>query len=105
MIRRPPRSTLFPYTTLFRSQVHGRAVGRHFVVPAERARERVRARVQDEERDDSDHEELGTVPQGLLGVQGLDMAEVDMAELVSDEGAKLVLRQGEDGRREDEVEL
>src|SRR5260221_7445502 len=23
MIRRPPRSTLFPYTTLFRSSVHG----------------------------------------------------------------------------------
>src|SRR2546429_728855 len=23
MIRRPPRSTLFPYTTLFRSAVHG----------------------------------------------------------------------------------
>src|SRR3712207_7472843 len=32
MIRRPPRSTLFPYTTLFRSREHGRlrvvAVGR-----------------------------------------------------------------------------
>src|SRR2546430_10293278 len=28
MIRRPPRSTLFPYTTLFRSQT-GRADGRH----------------------------------------------------------------------------
>src|SRR3712207_7353370 len=27
MIRRPPRSTLFPYTTLFRSEVHGRVVG------------------------------------------------------------------------------
>src|SRR3712207_8129618 len=27
MIRRPPRSTLFPYTTLFRSHHH--AVGRH----------------------------------------------------------------------------
>src|SRR3712207_6895713 len=26
MIRRPPRSTLFPYTTLFRSQVDGDAV-------------------------------------------------------------------------------
>src|SRR3712207_9213311 len=26
MIRRPPRSTLFPYTTLFRSHVGGRAV-------------------------------------------------------------------------------
>src|SRR2546422_6591375 len=24
MIRRPPRSTLFPYTTLFRSQISGR---------------------------------------------------------------------------------
>src|SRR2546422_7754812 len=24
MIRRPPRSTLFPYTTLFRSPAHGR---------------------------------------------------------------------------------
>src|SRR5689334_23460489 len=24
MIRRPPKSTLFPYTTLFRSQTHGR---------------------------------------------------------------------------------
>src|SRR4051794_41363685 len=24
MIRRPPRSTLFPYTTLFRSRVHAR---------------------------------------------------------------------------------
>src|SRR2546430_5425123 len=26
MIRRPPRSTLFPYTTLFRSRLHGRAI-------------------------------------------------------------------------------
>src|SRR5256885_7426416 len=26
MIRRPPRSTLFPYTTLFRSQIHFGAV-------------------------------------------------------------------------------
>src|SRR3712207_8585587 len=31
MIRRPPRSTLFPYTTLFRS-VHERAVTRQAVV-------------------------------------------------------------------------
>src|SRR3712207_8327832 len=27
MIRRPPRSTLFPYTTLFRSRPRGRSVG------------------------------------------------------------------------------
>src|SRR5258706_9320317 len=28
MIRRPPRSTLFPYTTLFRSRGHGHPPGR-----------------------------------------------------------------------------
>src|SRR3712207_8840398 len=27
MIRRPPRSTLFPYTTLFRSELHVRVLG------------------------------------------------------------------------------
>src|SRR5256885_11917876 len=36
MIRRPPRSTLFPYTTLFRSRIGKTAVGpwrrRHLVV-------------------------------------------------------------------------
>src|SRR5689334_24305980 len=31
MIRRPPRSTLFPYTTLFRSYVAGETVGSSFV--------------------------------------------------------------------------
>src|SRR3712207_7073757 len=34
MIRRPPRSTLFPYTTLFRSD--GRATGHHGGVTAAR---------------------------------------------------------------------
>src|SRR5688572_32179215 len=29
MIRRPPRSTLFPYTTLFRSLVHAGRLQRH----------------------------------------------------------------------------
>src|SRR3712207_9012361 len=29
MIRRPPRSTLFPYTTLFRSRVHGQPPSQH----------------------------------------------------------------------------
>src|SRR5687768_18186513 len=35
MIRRPPRSTLFPYTTLFRSRSRG---GRHEEAGARRAR-------------------------------------------------------------------
>src|SRR5260370_11721357 len=33
MIRRPPRSTLFPYTTLFRSVLHRRATVRTEGVP------------------------------------------------------------------------
>src|SRR2546422_11405450 len=33
MIRRPPRSTLFPYTTLFRSMSHLMALGQKHLVP------------------------------------------------------------------------
>src|SRR2546430_8513918 len=36
MIRRPPRSTLFPYTTLFRSRLGGR-LGMHFDLSQGRA--------------------------------------------------------------------
>src|SRR3712207_7022514 len=39
MIRRPPRSTLFPYTTLFRSNARqGRTRGRHAQAPHHRER-------------------------------------------------------------------
>src|SRR5438309_6669702 len=34
MLRRPPRSTLFPYTTLFRSVIGGRVFGVKKVFPA-----------------------------------------------------------------------
>src|SRR3989449_814756 len=34
MIRRPPRSTLFPYTTLFRSQILARSPGVAIRLPA-----------------------------------------------------------------------
>src|SRR3712207_8735258 len=39
MIRRPPRSTLFPYTTLFRSLVHGPLLPRvvHAALTGDRA--------------------------------------------------------------------
>src|SRR5690349_22197444 len=40
MIRRPPRSTLFPYTTLFRSQVRAQGGAGEEHAPAERARPR-----------------------------------------------------------------
>src|SRR2546429_6557304 len=46
MIRRPPRSTLFPYTTLFRSRVrnktHGRRAVRALHVPAAHRKRRGR---------------------------------------------------------------
>src|SRR3989449_2458187 len=45
MIRRPPRSTLFPYTTLFRS---------HPTERAQRAQRELRARLPDELRDAAD---------------------------------------------------
>src|SRR3712207_7072562 len=38
MIRRPPRSTLFPYTTLFRSRVIVAGLGKREEFDAERAR-------------------------------------------------------------------
>src|SRR3712207_8769034 len=36
MIRRPPRSTLFPYTTLFRSMVNGTGYTQRAIVPVDR---------------------------------------------------------------------
>src|SRR3712207_7316270 len=49
MIRRPPRSTLFPYTTLFRSYGEGAYVDAdgNPVVAAERTREQLLARAWD----------------------------------------------------------
>src|SRR5258708_29233316 len=38
MIRRPPRSTLFPYTTLFRSVVPDRGVRARYAMPTRRSR-------------------------------------------------------------------
>src|SRR3712207_3897207 len=64
MIRRPPRSTLFPYTTLFRSQVGLHGLGVH---PDGLGRRR--ARRQAEGRRRARHVRLGRRPQhGLRGV-------------------------------------
>src|SRR3989442_4636372 len=50
MIRRPPRSTLFPYTTLFRSEhARERGVRRLEGVEAERRRQALRARAHEAE--------------------------------------------------------
>src|SRR2546427_8101763 len=41
MIRRPPRSTLFPYTTLFRSWLWARAAGASVAMAVAQAAERI----------------------------------------------------------------
>src|SRR5260370_25486304 len=56
MIRRPPRSTLFPYTTLFRSEARARG---------ERARARIRAS-DGCERHDQKHRALSGNPQNAV---------------------------------------
>src|SRR5205823_12078836 len=44
MIRRPPRSTLFPYTTLFRSRARAARRARHLPRAASAARQSTRVR-------------------------------------------------------------
>src|SRR3712207_7768774 len=81
MIRRPPRSTLFPYTTLFRS-VHaqpGRLVGEQ----PERRAVRLREAEAGEARD---HREdlLGDLRRGAMGARRpLDRSEEHTSELQS----------------------
>src|SRR3712207_8037356 len=72
MIRRPPRSTLFPYTTLFRSHDPGRVVGER-VDPAE-VLDRLRLRVPHAER------EAGAV---VAGDDGAGRSEEHTSELQS----------------------
>src|SRR5260370_15541111 len=58
MIRRPPRSTLFPYTTLFRSQADSVRVGGHSRVgPGDAARQYER-RKEKEDRSEEHTSEL-----------------------------------------------
>src|SRR5258707_11051906 len=52
MIRRPPRSTLFPYTTLFRSQYS--VVGRDLASAVEEARKQIDAKVKRSEEHTSE---------------------------------------------------
>src|SRR3712207_9249259 len=96
MIRRPPRSTLFPYTTLFRSQVeHGpvtwalnRARGRiHDAV--EQLAVVVRAAILDREQlalavEDADLQVLPRDETMLAGRELLDRADVDRFAQKSD---------------------
>src|SRR5256885_4390904 len=58
MIRRPPRSTLFPYTTLFRSHQRRRRQSPHVGRKAERGRLRLHSRHQPQGRSEEHTSEL-----------------------------------------------
>src|SRR2546430_15390933 len=82
MIRRPPRSTLFPYTTLFRSQ--SRVVA--LVQPD-------RGLVQDVEHADEPAPDLGGQPDALRlpareGVRGAAEGEVFQADVAEEAEAR-----------------
>src|SRR5687768_18237917 len=62
MIRLPPRSTLFPYTTLFRSNIALQSVSRR----------RVMAAIRGVLRDIVDHHRLTVLPD-LVADRGLDL--------------------------------
>src|SRR2546422_9393195 len=70
MIRRPPRSTLFPYTTLFRSRLLRRLVltdlGKALLLPQRLAL----ALVEDLDVDGDLHLTLGHVGAALAGLKG-----------------------------------
>src|SRR5256885_3157478 len=55
MIRRPPRSTLFPYTTLFRSRTERRSSARSSESPTSRRRSTTRSRDRKSTRLNSSH--------------------------------------------------
>src|SRR3712207_9353557 len=65
MIRRPPRSTLFPYTTLFRSPLHRlvRRDPRRELRATDRAADEVRAGVADERPDEHGGDDPSAVRQ------------------------------------------
>src|SRR3712207_7547681 len=74
MIRRPPRSTLFPYTTLFRSVLVGRvegpvALGLDRVVARRRAREL-----------EAQHRARALLAGGVLGLVDADERELERSE-------------------------
>src|SRR3712207_6911786 len=65
MIRRPPRSTLFPYTTLFRSEGHGVPLREHAAPVKRRPRRSARERDDRRRGDGLGREVVGVVDRRL----------------------------------------
>src|SRR5256885_10112692 len=81
MIRRPPRSTLFPYTTLFRSGLQ--RLQRHLLVVRLRARKQVAGREQRSDDERRHDRKLGDNRQPLAAAPRLASSEEHTSELQS----------------------
>src|SRR3989449_104638 len=114
MIRRPPRSTLFPYTTLFRSAVERAREGDDLGLPGPLARElerrlvRLGARIAEEHaaRERPRHELLGEPLAGLGAVQVGDVNEPArqcLVDRITDDGVIVAERVDRDAGHEIEV--
>src|SRR2546426_4441211 len=99
MIRRPPRSTLFPYTTLFRSLHHLLALGRRRVAGADQGADVHVGEAQGFERAADLRERLGQV---LLDVvrERLQGRDVDHLRLVPQRPVEPLPQQRVDRREE-----
>src|SRR2546429_4567193 len=98
MIRRPPRSTLFPYTTLFRSGRADRAaaaVVRRGAGAAARADAAVRPAVQRRQREQRRSEEHTSELQSRLHlVCRLLLEKKNQSQLQEDSGDRIILLAG-----------
>src|SRR5260370_39128867 len=84
MIRRPPRSTLFPYTTLFRSRRQQLAVLHHELSVHDDVAHVTRPRAVDEARDQ--------VPRLRLRVRAGEVEREEVGALARLQGAELILQ-------------
>src|SRR3989449_1237904 len=73
MIRRPPRSTLFPYTTLFRSEVFKKSSGRFHINTAEAAAAAVVAHIEKVGKEVESVTPAGSLRRGKETVGDLDL--------------------------------
>src|SRR3989337_4487048 len=83
MIRRPPRSTLFPYTTLFRS---GPGAGRAVMATTSRREGEAVPSIERREMTDDLHALLAALPPEIVGALEKLSPDRDLIEVIMDLG-------------------
>src|SRR2546422_9119450 len=97
MIRRPPRSTLFPYTTLFRSHVLEKRLSRRLTLPPLPPLPPFAARILLRQRERAIDRHVAQRLRSAIrpdDAQGVDRGRAPQPEVQAGIGAKVVVRQG-----------